>query len=1294
MIIQHNMISAYANQMLGRANRKINSSTEKLSSGYRINRAADDAACLAISEKMRGQIRGLNQAKENITDGINYVKTADGALNEITNIVQRMRELTVQALNDTNTSDDKEQIQLEISQLQHEIARISNQAEYNTIDIFDKHEPTYDSLIGKRKWDTDQAHTINKPNNTLEVKLSEEYNPSEITVEIPEGTYTTYELLETIEEDLDDKAPTGTSLLIEYYEGGTCNLTFEGGTEIQSVEGGLSYLFYDSYGGAGVGDLIGTTQFAEQYPLKIVTGKNDGLTFYVDKIDGSVPEKISFTLDEGEYTRSETIDAINTKLAALGYSDVKAIPYGDNNIKLSAGASLITGLKGNMFQIDEGKTVYDSVFYDNAKYGTITNTSGKITGKAYYNSNCEKINIDSANNKLRFGLEKDVDTAAGTGYIEITIPSKTGGYTITELRDVLNSQLAAVSASSKWEFTCVTGQYVSSGLPVSGNYDYLQLNSLVKGKESKIVIDMNDSVSKAAYETLFQKTTITSRTLPTIRTYGTDVYVKGRKTFDGEIDLQTAGKTLNISVDGGKTETLTLSKAKYNKLDDLLKDIQDQIDASSSLTGKVMAQKSDGENRIMLTSTDSTVKQITVSGGTAYSELFEAKEPNYFSYSSSTAYGTTEKQQGSTVITKTPAVVTLKYPMKTDDIVVDNTNNIFALTLNGTNRAITLKKGKYTRAQLIQEVNQQFHANGIGVTAKLNSQNKLEFSTIAAGAENSLYISTYSSNLATRVFMTPNMVTRYASSSVKTPAMIEGKTSIGSNFVIDSTNKDLVFTYKEKSGSTWKDTLVDISLTEKTYANTIDLLSELNKKIEEKLGKDKVTASFNTQSCIVLNTVGVGSSYGLTPAYKVPSDGTYGGGFYQNVLCKKAVQTKINTPINTSGTCVVGTTDIENPNVSVAYVVGRADLKNGTIEIKQNVNDVLTLDFTYPKADGTKQTITLDSIIPKGEYTGDEIVSILEESLNKQLQDKYGITNFKIKPEIGNINTGVVGANDKNALNFKLKWNKKETPMQGTYILDGVSGSAAYTVFYKTSGLPKPASITGTNDISNGVIITDKNNTFGFTVDGNDYDFTIPEGEYTSDEFIDLLNALFEGGDENGDIPKVEAGMENGCLKIEYATYGAHEITGIRGTGKDDLFFAKAGRQNKTAMRLQIGANAGQELALHQIPLSGALMKIDTIIVTKHSYAEFALKHLDHALHYINHQRSIYGAKNNRLEHAEQIAALGEENLQVSESKIRDTNMADEMMKHTKEVIIAEATQAMLAQANALYSDGVLRLLS
>ena len=131
MVVQHNLTAMNSNRMLGLTQSTLTKSTEKLSSGYKINRAADNAAGLAISEKMRRQVRGLTQASANAQDGISAVQTAEGALNEVHDMLQRMNELAVQAANDTNMSTDRNYIQSEINALVSEIDRVATTTTFN-----------------------------------------------------------------------------------------------------------------------------------------------------------------------------------------------------------------------------------------------------------------------------------------------------------------------------------------------------------------------------------------------------------------------------------------------------------------------------------------------------------------------------------------------------------------------------------------------------------------------------------------------------------------------------------------------------------------------------------------------------------------------------------------------------------------------------------------------------------------------------------------------------------------------------------------------------------------------------------------------------------------------------------------------------------------------------------------------------------------------------------------------------------------------------------------------------------
>ena len=135
MIINHNMSSLYADRVLNISNDSIQKSMEKLSSGERINRAGDDASGLAVSEKMRSQIRGLNQASKNIQNGVSFIQTTEGYLTETTDILQRVRELAVQSANGIYSDEDRMQIQVEVSQLVAEVDRIASQAQFNGMNM-------------------------------------------------------------------------------------------------------------------------------------------------------------------------------------------------------------------------------------------------------------------------------------------------------------------------------------------------------------------------------------------------------------------------------------------------------------------------------------------------------------------------------------------------------------------------------------------------------------------------------------------------------------------------------------------------------------------------------------------------------------------------------------------------------------------------------------------------------------------------------------------------------------------------------------------------------------------------------------------------------------------------------------------------------------------------------------------------------------------------------------------------------------------------------------------------------
>ena len=162
MVVQHNVTAMNSNRQLGITTGIQAKSSEKLSSGYKINRAADDAAGLAISEKMRRQVRGLTQASANAQDGISAVQTAEGALNEVHDMLQRMNELATKAANDTLTSDDRDYIQTEMDALSSEIDRTAEATEFNNQKLLNG------SFTGKRL----QVGSETETKNQIEVSIS------------------------------------------------------------------------------------------------------------------------------------------------------------------------------------------------------------------------------------------------------------------------------------------------------------------------------------------------------------------------------------------------------------------------------------------------------------------------------------------------------------------------------------------------------------------------------------------------------------------------------------------------------------------------------------------------------------------------------------------------------------------------------------------------------------------------------------------------------------------------------------------------------------------------------------------------------------------------------------------------------------------------------------------------------------------------------------------------------------------------------------------------------------------
>lgn len=601
--IVHNMLATNADRMLGLDKNAKSKSVEKLSSGYKINRAADDAAGLAISEKMRRLIRGLAQGTQNAQDGISWVQIGDGALEEAQDMLQRMSELSIKSMNGTNSESDRAAMNEEFAQLKSELNRVAAATKFNDINIFSDHKEKWYQVRGDVKWNAHDKHVITDGNNDISFKyyLSRNEAPREISFTVPAGEYSTLELLDEIDTAIMEKMDGyDTWFEMEFAEDGCINVNLEGGSYIDTVSGGLSYLLHEMYRGGGTGALLGTTIFpTDATTLTIIQGENDDMTFTVQDLKGNSYDK-HVTIAEGDYTRGELIDLINAQLTD---STVEASAYG-SGIKLGSATEFVTGFKGNMFKIDGADTT--SVFYDNVKWGEVEQGPAVFQGGAVliydpYSTDVDhnRMVIDSSNNTLTLrpnGIENSVT---------VTIPD--GAYDINTMRSTLDSLFNAAGLGSELNVgTWYEQVYVGKSNNTSNGYASfygLKITTNSEGPDSFVNIDPNSS----AYNTLFTDRAYTyfggkASTVANTR-WDYDASVTGGKSFSGisatnPIELTAANNSFSVScqetgADSPVSAVITLTPGTYNSADDLLAELRSKLSVSAC-GGLLKAELNDG----------------------------------------------------------------------------------------------------------------------------------------------------------------------------------------------------------------------------------------------------------------------------------------------------------------------------------------------------------------------------------------------------------------------------------------------------------------------------------------------------------------------------------------------------------------------------------------------------------------------------------------------------------------------------------------------------------------------------
>ena len=338
MVVQHNMQAANANRMLNITSGAQSKSTEKLSSGYRINRAADDAAGLSISEKMRKQIRGLDKASSNAQDGVSSVQTAEGALTEVHSMLQRMNELATQAANGTNSTTDRSAIQDEMDQLTTEIDRVAETTKFNETYLLKGDNGT--KTINMKAHDAGLKGTLTDNGDGTATFVMDELKVGD-SVSIGGKNYTIGATADEAKTTFDDKVKkkgdkltiNGKSIeIVENYDNGQGADADAKKADLQSKG---QYTLDDAKALIGEGTTI---KFADGTSLKAMKGATDG----IDDNDTSViTAKKAYTLAQDELLKANQIGDTNND-AKVGKDDAFA-PYtltdASNTFKIHTGTS-------------------------------------------------------------------------------------------------------------------------------------------------------------------------------------------------------------------------------------------------------------------------------------------------------------------------------------------------------------------------------------------------------------------------------------------------------------------------------------------------------------------------------------------------------------------------------------------------------------------------------------------------------------------------------------------------------------------------------------------------------------------------------------------------------------------------------------------------------------------------------------------------------------------------------------------------------------------------------------------
>lgn len=1147
MVIRHMSSTQQVIDAQLSTDRKRKKASERLSSGYRINRAADDAAGLAVSEKLRAIRRGLRQGLRNIDDGINYVRTVEGASQEIHNMLQRLKELAVESCNGTYDDLDRDAMDLEYQQILDEIDQITSTADFNGVPLFEKHLSAFEKNEG------DLSHNspvrISAKNDTLVLGYTIDGTQKEYTVNIPRGTYSVEELADLIDTDLFDNAP---ELIIGVNTANQLTMQAEGGT-LDYISGNGSSLFYNTVIGSSDGYLLGVTYFPdESSELGIIAGENDTVSFRVGNTDDTL---YSFTIAPGSYTRSELVDEINSKIAGAGIpGNIKAVECENDNGQMVIGLSsdtTITGLAGNFIEID-GIT---SPIYDICKYGHIDNSQALLSGTKRIPDILE-IERDR-NHYFVLDLKWYGDDASAKS---------------TKLRiDLLSDGENTKTYSSPMDLVnTIQKQIDDAGLPFTVTLNAkggLDIKSDQYGNKCAVNLDKSDVPSPYMVYDLFDAATL-NKVAPT---QGTSTYTRAiftaYKPLTAPIYIPATENTLSFDITlsddnqapasektvkrldivippGSYSSTSALVQAMNDQIDnnypELADKLQFSIDTSKAI--KLYAEGNNGSDveKIVIDSTCSAYKRLiagaryddnitTVAGketayvtsssnvpgssranvtstsgstqqGVTYVEeqsKTAQKSGNYIVYSGATidvVNGTTTREsiegQAGTVITSTTAAsVTLDDVLTQFNVLGTSQKDLsFSFTLddkNGsTDYSVVIPKGS-TASEATALIK-----DAIKDKASLSVKgNDIVITSLEKGEEMKFYnVSGTLLNKASKNSLASQSgaIIDAPNNKVYIPATLTVKNAASQiPYTADASNDRLIMTAGQHS--------YDLRLTHKTYTSLADMAAEINAQIAAADGGNAATT------------------------VKVGTDG-------KSLVFTGPYSESGNVDIDDVSTCNIGltkktvSTSDPNYNPATGNIEKPASIRAEGISTHfpktiDSSNNTITMDYTSPDPLDATKTVTekLTITIPDGTYDN---VSDFTNAVNNAIASDPALSGkIKASYSASGSNKGLTFTTEKGGNGYKLT-NLGGTSDVDKYISKANTSGGEVDTDANVVKFPAYVQNDKYNTLFNGdgLEITDANDHVSITVNGTTYEFDIAHGVYKgSTGRADLTDQLKDG---------------------------------------------------------------------------------------------------------------------------------------------------------------------------------------